>query len=203
MIKCVLQQAIMRTGWKTLIPYIAMIMAILIFNVPYPVHRELSGVLIQLENPDSYEEVTVELDGSYHLNWLAHDEYKGYFRISNEKLTQMKELKFPIAVGVDFEDAESDLAYDLRGENLSEKEMEKILEDFKEYNGGRVLSKRFLRRICIAVPSVTKYDDGRVSWDYGDPYNGKGNFIVMGANTYDEAVQILTGSYGDFVQLKR
>ncbi len=36
----------------TLIPYIIFIILLLIFNVPYPVHRELSGVLIQLENPE-------------------------------------------------------------------------------------------------------------------------------------------------------
>lgn len=190
----------MKKRWKSLTPYITFIMMILIFNISYPVHIELSGVLIQPENPDFCEKVIIELDGSYHLNLLTHDEYSGYFRISNDNLTQIKELKFPIAVGADFEDAESDLEYSLRGENLSEEEKAKVLDELKVYIGGRVLSKRFLRRICVVVPSVKKYDDGRICWHYGDPYNGKSNFIVAGANSYDEAVRILNASYGHFVQ---
>ena len=67
----------MKKIWKSLVPYIAFIMMILIFNVPYPVHTELSGGLIQTENPDFCEKVTIELDGSYHLNWLTHDQCEG------------------------------------------------------------------------------------------------------------------------------
>ncbi|MCI5687697.1 MAG: hypothetical protein MR303_04260 [Emergencia sp.] len=184
----------------TLIPYIILIILLLIFNVPYPVHRELSGVLIQLENPDFCERVTIELVGSYHLNWLTQDEYSGYFRISNDNLTQKKELVFPIEIEADFEDAESDLEFNLQGEKLSKQEMEKV-QDNLWHNGGRVLSKRFLRKICIVVPSPEKYDDGRMSWDYGDLSNGKGTIIVMGADTYEEAAAVVAKSYGTSVKL--
>ena len=183
-------------------PYIALVILLLIFNVPFPVHRELSGILIQTKNLDFCEKVTVKLDGSYHLNCLTHDEYKGYFRISNDVLTLKKELLFPVAVGVGFDEAESDLEYNLKGENLSKAELERIMDDeLKRYIGGRVLSKRFLRKVCIVVPSVESYDGGGMSWNYGDLSNGKCKVIVTGADTYEDAVGILTASYGDAIKL--
>ena len=105
----------MKNRCRKALPYIALVILLLIFNVPFPVHRELSGILIQTKNLDFCEKVTVKLDGSYHLNCLTHDEYKGYFRISNDVLTLKKELLFPVAVGVVFDEADSDLEYNLKG----------------------------------------------------------------------------------------
>ncbi len=63
------------------------------------------------------------------------------------------------------------------------------------------MSKRFLRKVCVVVPTVENFDDGRMSWHYGDLSNGKGTLIVMGASTYEEAVSIATGSYGKLIKL--
>ena len=113
-----------------------------------------------------------------------------------------KELLFPVAVGVGFDEAESDLEYNLKGENLSKAELERIMDDeLKRYIGGRVLSKRFLRKVCSVVPSVESYDGGGMSWNYGDLSNGKCKVIVTGADTYEDAVGILTASYGDAIKL--
>lgn len=191
----------MKKRCRKALSYIAIVILFLIFNVPVPVHREISGVLIEPDNPDFCEKITIELDGSYHLNWMNHDKYRGYFRISNDALTKRNELLFPIAVGADFDEAESDLQYDLEDENLSKEELMKVQDGFKWYDGGRVLSKRFLRKICIVVASVEKYDDGRVAWDYGDLSNGKCSIIVTGADTYEDAVHILTASYSDVIKL--
>ena len=191
----------MKKRCKKALPYIVIIVLLLIFNVPFPVHREIFGVLIQPDNPDFCEKITIELDGWYHLNWLTHDKYRGFFRISNDDLTKRNELLFPIAAGADFDEAESDLQYDLEAEKLSKEELTKVQDGLKWYNGGRVLSKRFFRKICIVVASAEKKDDGSVVWDYGDLSNGKCSIIVAGADTFEDAVNILTISYGDAIEL--
>lgn len=63
------------------------IILILLYNISWNISREVNGVMIKLDDSSFLEPITVKLEGTYDVNCLCKDVYKGYIRISNNDLT--------------------------------------------------------------------------------------------------------------------
>ena len=159
--------------------------------IPWPVSRQISAVMIKLDDPDFGEPVTVELDGKYYLNLFSCDEYWGYFRISNDEMTQNYPITFNIAIGADYEES---LVYRFNYYPDS-KEYKLSGNELGRYESGRILSKRFLRKLCIEIPERPDAD----SESYAAIEEKRGYVIVTEESDPASALRLLEDHYGELL----
>ena len=180
-----------KTNRGTLVTWIVIVVILLVLNVPWPVHKELTGIMIKMDDSEFCEEVSIELDGSYYVNFLKEDEYWGYFRLSNDKMTQNEQVAFNLSIGADYEE---DLSYRFY-EKENPWEFAQACNELGAYESGRLLSKRFLRKICIEVPDYVENGYGI----YDGIEERTGYMIVTGVSNYKEAMNRIDACYSDIV----
>lgn len=155
--------------------YIGFIFFLLLYNISWNISREVSGVMIKLDDPSFLEAVTIELQGAYDVNWLCKDVYKGYVHVSNDKLTDYlvdDEMEINVKNGstITYMYDESDWQFKENGGAF--------------YHCGYLLSKRGLFRLSFKVAQ----NQGWMS--------DSGYCIVTGVESYDKAMDILALDYG-------
>ncbi len=180
-----------KTNRGTLVTWIVIVVILLVLNVPWPVHKELTGIMIKMDDSEFCEEVSIELDKSYYVNFLKEDEYWGYFRLSNDKMTQNEQVAFNLSIGADYEE---DLSYRFY-EKENPWEFAQVCNELGAYESGRLLSKRFLRKICIEVPDYVENGYGI----YDGIEERTGYMIVTGVSNYKEAMNRIDACYSDIV----
>ena len=164
----------MKQKIKKIILSISCILLVLLLNISWNVSRELNGVMIKLDDPSFLEPVTVKLQGTYDVNWLCKDTYKGRIYVSNDELTDYI-IDDPLEINVT-NGSPITYMYD-----KSDWQFKKNGDEFYHY--GYLLSKPFLLKLSLKLAQ-------NQGWR-----SDSGYCIVTGVETYEKAMRILALDY--------
>ena len=173
---------------------ILIVLTLLVFLCPFPIHKEFKCIRIKLDEPSYQEEIWIGFDGYYHLNLFSNDSFSGV--MTTAFLNQESSMEI---AGMQLSKEGTYLYYRMEedgSEHLSAYSVPlpsgNDSPDDKEtgYCMGRLDSERFFKRfaflVCADIPAGQYH-----GWDFWNWSETDGICVIPDCADYESARRYL------------